>query len=50
VPPVSLVVNARLEGTCYTLGESRIPAGLRYTFPPIQSAGDSARSREPRRL
>lgn len=34
MPPVSLLVNARIEGAYYELSdEVRIPAGMRYTFP-----------------
>jgi CRISPR-associated protein Csc1 len=34
MPPVSLVVNARIEGEYYELDDkTRIPAGMKYTFP-----------------
>jgi CRISPR-associated protein Csc1 len=35
MPPVSLVVNARMEGTYYELdrGRVRLPAGMQYSFP-----------------
>lgn len=34
MPPVSLVVNARIEGAYYELDDkTRIPAGMKYTFP-----------------
>jgi CRISPR-associated protein Csc1 len=35
MPPVSLVVNARIEGPSYELygGRVRLPAGMQYSFP-----------------
>ena len=34
MPPVSLVVNARINGRYYQLSDgTRIPAGMKYTFP-----------------
>lgn len=34
MPPVSLVVNARVDGPYYELDDkTRIPAGMKYTFP-----------------
>lgn len=34
MPPVSLVVNARIDGEYYELDDkTRIPAGMKYTFP-----------------
>lgn len=34
MPPVSLVVNARIEGAYYELDDkTRIPAGMKYNFP-----------------
>lgn len=34
MPPVSLVVNARIEGPYYELPDgAKIPAGMKYTFP-----------------
>jgi len=34
MPPVSLVVNARINGPYYELDDrTRIPAGMKYTFP-----------------
>ncbi|MFZ5916083.1 MAG: type I-D CRISPR-associated protein Cas5/Csc1 [Chloroflexota bacterium] len=36
MPPVSLVVNARIEGQYYELPDGiRIPAGMAYTFPEL---------------
>jgi hypothetical protein len=32
MPPVSLVNNARLEGTYYEVEEVKLPVGMRYTF------------------
>lgn len=35
MPPVSLVVNAQVEGACYELrgGRGCLPAGMKYSFP-----------------
>jgi CRISPR-associated protein Csc1 len=34
MPPVSLLVNARIEGPYYELPDGvKVPAGMRYTFP-----------------
>jgi len=33
MPPVSLVVNARMEGAHYAVEGVCLPAGMRYTFP-----------------
>jgi len=34
MPPVSLIVNARIDGPYYELDDkTRIPAGMKYTFP-----------------
>lgn len=39
MPPVSLVVNARVEGAYYELDDkTRIPAGMKYTFPNGEAA------------
>jgi len=36
MPPVSLVVNARMEGAYYVVEGVCLPAGMRYTFPKQQ--------------
>lgn len=33
MPPVSLMNNARLVGTCYEISGVKLPAGMRYAFP-----------------
>jgi CRISPR-associated protein Csc1 len=39
MPPVSLVVNARIEGPYYELPDgTKIPAGMAYTFPRQESS------------
>lgn len=33
MPPVSLIQNARLDGSYYALEQIQLPANMRYTFP-----------------